>query len=114
MTICDLATILKRPFLQFGKYIKSFDLGTLFDLVTVFAETNSVNKSKLHCTLHNNEYQNIWTRWEFINTLFTSFISSYNKSRFKKDYCSLLKSFLNWYSFLFQTQENYWKIANKS
>ena len=31
-------------------YIKSFDLVTLWDLVTVFAETKSVPKSRLHCT----------------------------------------------------------------
>ena len=30
-------------------YIKSFDLVTLCNLVTVFAETKSVTKSRLHC-----------------------------------------------------------------
>ena len=32
-------------------YIKSFNLVTLCDLVTVFAETKSVTKSRLHCSL---------------------------------------------------------------
>ena len=31
-------------------YIKSFDLVTLCDFVTVFGETKSVTKSRLHCT----------------------------------------------------------------
>ena len=32
-------------------YIKSFDFVTLCDLVTVFEETKSVTKSRLHCSL---------------------------------------------------------------
>ena len=38
-------------YIQFTYYIKSFDLVTLCDLVTVFAETKSVTKSRLHCTI---------------------------------------------------------------
>ena len=37
---------------QFMYYIKSFDLLTLCNLATVFAETKSVTKSRLHCTVH--------------------------------------------------------------
>jgi len=43
VTTCDLVTIFQRPFFNL-LYIKSFDL------VTVFAETKSVTKSRLHCT----------------------------------------------------------------
>ena len=40
-------TIFQRPF--FNLNIKSFDLVTLGDFVTVFAESKSVTKSRLHC-----------------------------------------------------------------
>ena len=57
VTTCDLVTISQRPFFLIY-YIKSFDLVTLWDLVTVFAETKSVTKSRLHCTFNseNQEY----------------------------------------------------------
>ena len=38
-------------------YIKSFDLVTLCNLMTVFVETRSVNKSRLHCSSYQ---KNIW------------------------------------------------------
>ena len=41
VTACDLVTISQRPF---------FNFVTLRYLVTVFAETKSVTKSRLHCT----------------------------------------------------------------
>ena len=50
VTTCDLVTIFQRPFFDLLK--KSFDLVTLWDLMTVFAETKSVTKSRLHCTSH--------------------------------------------------------------
>ena len=42
VTICDLVTILQRPFFNL--------LHKIIDLVTVFAETKSVTKSRLHFT----------------------------------------------------------------
>ena len=47
MTTCDLVTIFQKSF--FNLNIKSFDLVTLCNLVTFFAETKSVNKSRLYC-----------------------------------------------------------------
>ena len=40
-------------------YIKSFDSVTLCDLVTVFAETKSVTKSRLHCTFNKLDYSTV-------------------------------------------------------
>ena len=48
VTTCDLVTNLQVHFSFY--YIKALDLVTLCDLVTVFAETKSVTKSRLHCT----------------------------------------------------------------
>ena len=48
VTTCDLATILQRPF--FNLLHKTIRFVTLYDLVTVFEETKSVTKSRLHCT----------------------------------------------------------------
>ena len=50
---CDLMTILQRYFSIY--YIKSFNLVTSCNLVTVFVEIKSVTKSRLHftyCYLH--------------------------------------------------------------
>ena len=48
VTTCDLVTILERPFFNLlHKIIRLSDI--LRDLVTVFAETKSVTKSRLHC-----------------------------------------------------------------
>ena len=44
---CDLVTIFQRPF--FNLLHKSFDLVTLCKLVTIFVETKSVTKSRVHC-----------------------------------------------------------------
>ena len=56
VTTCDLMTILQRPFFN----LKSFDLVTLYNLVTVFEETKSVTKSRLHCTLQNLTLWNVF------------------------------------------------------
>ena len=50
VTTCDLVTVFYKDRFSIY-YIKSFNLVTICDLVTVFAETKSVTKSRLHCTL---------------------------------------------------------------
>ena len=47
VTNCDLVLFCKTFFSMY--YIKSFDLVTSCNLVTVFAETKSVTKLRLHC-----------------------------------------------------------------
>ena len=47
VTTCDLMTFFERPF--FNLLQKLFDLVTLCNLVTVFADTKSVTKSRLPC-----------------------------------------------------------------
>ena len=51
VTTCDLVTIFQRTFFDLLK--KSFDLVTLWDLMTVFAETKSV--TKIRYFLHKND-----------------------------------------------------------
>ena len=49
VTTCDLVTIFQRKFLNL--LYNFIQLMTLCNLLTVFAESKSVNKSRLHCSL---------------------------------------------------------------
>ena len=52
VTICNLVAILKKIMFQFAKLTALHLLSdtTYHDLVTVFWQTNSVTKSRVHCT----------------------------------------------------------------
>ena len=56
VTTFDLVTIFQNHFSIY--YIKTIYLVTLSDLVTVFVESKSVTKSRVHCT-----YTNMVSSW---------------------------------------------------